>query len=424
MNFSNTFTRRGPTKLSPCGTKIASIYDNQLVIYNSVEFKNLQQCSFRETITSLKWAPNSQLLLLLPKSKTYILVKEALTERKAVKIQLSPLGCTDADFCPDSSHIVVTLDFNLSIIFFSITGQWMGKIEDIEMPILKRNAYSYDGRYYALIRKKNGSYFVSIVCMENVSILLSFPVSLLDVTGLSWCPNEYTIMIHSSSLYNQLQVVLPQGKVLFYYQPYTAALGMREALWSPTGNLLAIASFDQVVRIVNTVVSKMIAEFEHTDMIYPQPNQSIFIERQISTTPIHNDKGNIGKQKILMQPNSHRLDHHFVMETEPVKLKYRPADMTKPNPRQGISQIKWSFDGKYLASCNENTPHVLWIWNILEMELEAVFICKANIKVIHWNPCCTQLAFVTGSEYLFLWNSKGQSFYCQQQPCIKGSFFI
>ncbi|GJD11339.1 WD repeat-containing protein WRAP73 [Galdieria sulphuraria] len=358
MNFSNTFTRRGPTKLSPCGTKIASIYDNQLVIYNSVEFKNLQQCSFRETITSLKWAPNSQLLLLLPKSKTYILVKEALTERKAVKIQLSPLGCTDADFCPDSSHIVVTLDFNLSIIFFSITGQWM----------------------------------------EEWQLLCQY--------CLSWCPNEYTIMIHSSSLYNQLQVVLPQGKVLFYYQPYTAALGMREALWSPTGNLLAIASFDQVVRIVNTVVSKMIAEFEHTDMIYPQPNQSIFIERQISTTPIHNDKGNIGKQKILMQPNSHRLDHHFVMETEPVKLKYRPADMTKPNPRQGISQIKWSFDGKYLASCNENTPHVLWIWNILEMELEAVFICKANIKVIHWNPCCTQLAFVTGSEYLFLWNSK------------------
>jgi len=288
----------------------------------------------------------------------------------------------------------------------------MGKVEYVQVPTIQRNSFSYDGQYYAAVRKKNGCYFVSVMSMENFSTLVTFPVSLPDVAGLSWCPNEYTIAIHSSCLYNQLQVVFPQGNVLFSYQPYTAALGIRDAVWSPTGSLLAIASFDQVVRIVNTTLSKMIAEFEHTDVVYPQPNLSVFVEKQITTTTPNVKRESIRQYAFVSQRN--KFSTHFVMETEPVKLKYLSADMTKPNPKQGISQMKWSFDGKYLASCNENTPHVLWIWNVLEMELEAVLICQTNIKTIQWNPYCLQLAFVTGSEYLFLWHSQGSSLSCHR----------
>lgn len=306
------------------------------------------------------------------------------------------------------------MDFGLAILFFSVTGQWMGKVEYVDMPILKRASFSYDGQYYAAIRKKDGDYFVSIISMLNFSTLVSFPISLVDIASISWCPNEYTIMIHSSSLYNQLQVILPQGKVLFHYQPYTAALGIREAIWSPTGNLIAIASFDQVVRIVNTNFSKIIAEFEHTDMIYPQPNQSVFVEKPITTMPTNNGRHkNIRQQASLQNKYASRKTHLVIEMEEPVRLKYRPADMTKPNPKQGISQMKWSCDGKYLASCNENTPHVLWIWNILEIELEAVFVCQTSIQMMQWNPCCNQLAFVTGSEYLFLWDSQGKPTYYQ-----------
>jgi hypothetical protein len=42
MEFSNTLTRKGPTKLSPCGTKIVTVYENRLVIYDTTEIKNLQ----------------------------------------------------------------------------------------------------------------------------------------------------------------------------------------------------------------------------------------------------------------------------------------------------------------------------------------------------------------------------------------------
>eukprot|EP00871_Galdieria_phlegrea_P001090 jgi/Galph1/1982/GphlegSOOS_G660.1 len=355
MDFSNLFSRRGPAKLSPCGEKVASIDNKKCYIYETRDLNLLQQFLCDEALSSIKWSPDSRYLLLIPKSKKYILVKETLDDFQVIKIDVTLPDCADALFTPHS-NILVALSFDLGVICFSPDGNYLGQIDHVKVvnqSLANTISFSSDDKYLALVRKQDGQEFISIFIMDTLFPLFHFHASVQDIVRLQWSPTNYAIMLHSSSIYNQLQVVLPHGTEMFFYQPYTAALGIRQAVWSPQGTTLAIGSFDQVVRIVNTTTSKLVAELEHPCSVTPQANQQIFCERRTSNTSIedtanHKISNYLQKRKKIHPHKISPSKACFIKENRTVRVKYRAISVPSPYPSFFFQHMELSATGPLL----------------------------------------------------------------------------
>lgn len=55
----------------------------------------------------------------------------------------------------------------------------------------------------------------------------------------------------------------PNGSLLTSFTAYENALGIKNVRWSPSGQLLAIGSYDGKIRIMNHLTWKIISEFDH-----------------------------------------------------------------------------------------------------------------------------------------------------------------
>jgi WD40 repeat protein len=53
------------------------------------------------------------------------------------------------------------------------------------------------------------------------------------------------------------------GQCISKFQPQKWSLGVKTLNWSPSGQLLAIGSYDQKVRLLNHITYSMIMELEH-----------------------------------------------------------------------------------------------------------------------------------------------------------------
>jgi WD40 repeat protein len=70
----------------------------------------------------------------------------------------------------------------------------------------------------------------------------------------------------------------PDGRLTARYTAYENGLGIKTAAWSPSGQFLAIGSFDQTVRVLNHLTWRPFGEFIHTPTV--KPSAAIFREVQ------------------------------------------------------------------------------------------------------------------------------------------------
>lgn len=63
-------------------------------------------------------------------------------------------------------------------------------------------------------------------------------------------PLEYGVCLYSAD-----------GEYLSRYSAYSGALGIKSVAWSPSGQLLAIGSYDQVPQVLGHIISCDLAHF-------------------------------------------------------------------------------------------------------------------------------------------------------------------
>ncbi len=76
-------------------------------------------------------------------------------------------------------------------------------------------------------------------------VAIAVPTS--DLADLAWSPDNCCLLVWDSALTYKALVYASDGDLLASYQAYSDALGIRSTCWSPSGQMLAIGSFDQVV---------------------------------------------------------------------------------------------------------------------------------------------------------------------------------
>ena len=84
-----------------------------------------------------------------------------------------------------------------------------------------------------------------------------------DLAGLAWNPSSSELAAWDSALTYKVLLFGSRGNLKASYSAYSDALGVRHATWSPSGQVLAVGSCDQRVRLLERVTFKPLATLEH-----------------------------------------------------------------------------------------------------------------------------------------------------------------
>jgi WD40 repeat protein len=74
-----------------------------------------------------------------------------------------------------------------------------------------------------------------------------------------------------------------------------------------------------------------------------------------------------------------------------------------------VSKIKISPDSNFAASINEQTPTLVWVWDLVKMQLNSLIVQKESVKDISWSPNTLNLNISSSDAKIFLWSLRGAS---------------
>lgn len=106
------------------------------------------------------------------------------------------------------------------------------------------------------------------------------------------------------------------------------------------------------------------------------------------------------------------VSSRYKMLDLPIKLTLTKATASKdasPVSGNGVSLISWSYDSKYIASKNDNTPNCVWIWDLSTLSLSVVLIHLEPVKSLDWSSKSNHLVIATNKPRIFIWSINGAS---------------
>ncbi|KRX10945.1 WD40-repeat-containing domain [Pseudocohnilembus persalinus] len=334
------------------------------------------------------YSPNSQYFAV--SNSSLILIKNVDDTSTVQKFSM-PDTVTHMEFSPDSSMILAIMPKSAQLAVYSVLeGSTILQVQEqscgIAHAIWAPNRYSFsnDGKFMALVERKEAKDYVGIYFTNDWKLINHFQVETNDLSDIAWTNNNYYIIVWDTPLNYKLLAYCPaQGKKATI-QPYNYALGIKTVKLSNDAQYLAIGSYDEKVRLVNTLTWNIIIELEHKSNL--QHYNSDFA---IYNETLKNSYQNLGKQvseyKIVNQ----------------LKLKTERVITSKPDQPQGIDQIQWSHNNNFLATKSSNMPNTIWIWDVAKLELKYVLNHINPVTSFSWSPLYPIMAISSGQNKFF-----------------------
>jgi len=323
------------------------------------------------------------------------------------KIDEGSAGITHARWSPDSRHILTTSEFQLRLTVWSLVSTAC-----VHVPWPKHSSrgvsFTRDGKFVAIATRRDCKDYMNLLSCQGWEAMGTFAVDTSDLADLEWSPTDSTIAVWDSPLEYKVLVYSPDGRCLFKYSAYDNALGVKVVMWSPCGQFLGVGSYDQVVRALNHLTWKPVAEFSHpvavkgpmTTVVFKEIEEAWQVDMQyMNGSPACDNLGD--------SPSDNRRRVRYNVADLPVTVPSQKPPPDKPNPKQGIGLLAWSADGQYICTRNDNMPTALWIWDVSHLELAALLLQKDPIRSVAWDPIHPRIALCTGTSQLYMWTPAG-----------------
>ncbi|CAL8072936.1 unnamed protein product [Calicophoron daubneyi] len=444
MNFSEPVRISNTlASVSPNSIYVASVTQHKVIIRLCASLQISQMCSCIDVIYAFSWSPDSLFILCVLKKRSIVQILSIENPDWVCKVDEGSAGLLSAVWAPDSRHFLTTTEFYLRITVWSLSEV---SISYLKYPKACPNnlAFSPSGRYLGLLERRNFRDHLSLFdCHAEWNLVRNIQLDTIDAVGLLWSPDERYLVFWDECLRYRATIYSVDGQHLCTYVAYDPSqdlLGVKSVCWSPTGQLLAIGSYDQKCRILVWTNWACLACIAHPvgkpinpllglsptgkalclngdleeleDGLLPtyRPHRIDIYEEVVQnpdnavSSAVLLSSGDGSRQKPANSGVSYRL------VSGSVTIQSVNPDPKLAYPKIGVGLLAFSSDGRFLATRNDNAPRTVWIWSI-DHRLSLFSLLNhtsGSVSALVWDPTSpARLAICTGSDSVFMWTPQG-----------------
>ncbi|KAK1132278.1 hypothetical protein K0M31_016398 [Melipona bicolor] len=201
------------------------------------------------------------------------------------------------------------------------------------------------------------------------------------------------LIIYSSTFEKDIAVFHPAQTVNLSemkYTNYKNLKGIENITWMPSGQLLAVAGFNEMIVLLNHVTWKSLLQLYLEPVIGENYLNKVYEERVI--------------QSKFSNKNASYYDKHILEEKSerPINIKIGRKNITEKLSIAKFDILEFSFCGQYLAVKHQLYPTTLWIWNVIDDYLDYLLL-ENTIVAARWNPTRAHLLVFCECTYAFEW---------------------
>lgn len=393
---------------SPDGKLVATLFPSVVNIrsIDTLEVINVVRLpqEFSGPILSFQWSPSSQLLLVAVVDQ--IQVFSALpggfqsTISNAVPPATKP---TYIGFSPQGTEICVCSSFGLKFGIFDLKTS---RSVEVANPKLFSSATACNGfsfrpmtHHLALLTRTAGKDMISIHDPETRELQRSWHPETVDAQGLKWSPDgKWLVVWESAGQGHKVVFYTADGHIFKSWlgpsnatpgsQNFELGAGVKQLQFSADACSLAIGDSSK-----STFLFDMASISETMTLLHPKnvtPTETIQIwQEQVNIT------------------QAGPSIHTFMKAVQTISPQTRPKDTSES--KSGCSSILFDSSSVLVATCFENSPSTLWIWDTQASELRAVLLFHSNISSARWHPTSREMLLVRceGDLYsgiVFVWD--------------------
>ena len=364
----------------------------KLQIYPLPGFTPVQVYTLSDQTTGLEWSNDSEYLLCV-QGKRGLLQVLARTGGWNARISMGEVGVMKAGWTPDSRKVWTVGDCMIRLTIWSLVDKEVCHIRHPKHPPTSHH-FSHDGHFLSLLERHSGKDYLGIYsttdwALHRVSYTQHIPLDSTDAVDLVWSLTDTEIIVWESPLecsffvYNAIN-----GALVARRKIYESALGIKSASLSPNGMFLSFGLYDQSLRLFSHISWRQVLNCAHT-------------QSSLSSVSLY-------QEEEYRDSDSHQLSTHYtILDSYTLSPLQVPTDT--PSPPMGVSVSVWSSDSHYLASRNDLTPNIVWIWDTQKLQLHSVLIHIDTVKKLQWTSRGNVLAVSTGQNRVFIWTETGAS---------------
>lgn len=373
-------------------------------------------CQELSQVDKVSLSPDNQLLLAASYKLGLVLVFSLQDADWRAKIECGAGGLVGVAWGSDSRHILTMAEWATILTVWSLSSQSVRYVRNPKMWTTQSNTVLHNrNKDYSFIMERRDCRDVLNIFSSDWQLVRQVSLDTEDCAGAVWNPSSDNVAVWDTCLYYRVQVVSLDGRIVWDYSAYEHQLGVRSCTWSPDGRLLAIASYDNRIRIFCSQFWSLVHDIDHVAALYESDpvtcRAHVYNEDNVETSPDAELETRLALEMGGATVGVSLDQTKYVTVNErPVYLDFAKPDHKKPssgNIRVGVSMIKWSCDGRYIASKCENLPTTVWIWDIAQVQLISLLVHTESIKELCWDPLLPRLAMVTGGASVYIWSPLG-----------------
>jgi len=380
--------------VSPCGEFIAHIspQNGRLRILKVLCPSRFAEFALRTNVKdglSLKWSPSTTLIAAWSRSLVEIIDLNDPGHRVRLDNGSGSLGqFRNVEFI-DDDRCLTTWEFGKAKLWDLVTGKGteLGDLKTIMetpawqvRPIRQRS----QSPLLAVLSRPNGEDALSLLFTGVQVTLVSSQKIAGDIRAMSWSRDGHWLCL-LGSLYTDpsMHIYTADGHHFKTFRPHCGAedndvkrksvdfcdeIGIKEAMWSPDAQVIALLRFNGSIPLLNTRTFSLSAVIEHCTTIdqcdLPDGEQTMVHEETVSAS---GDRTYAQASHPFSPPRSEIKDHNSLSE-------------------RGIVEARFSCDGRYFATRDGRMQSTVWVWNVAKLSIETVIVQHSNVRKLHWHP--------------------------------------
>ncbi|KAK8865625.1 hypothetical protein IAR55_000769 [Kwoniella newhampshirensis] len=322
-------------------------------------------------------------------------------------------GLVRVDWGNGGREVLAWSDHALKLSIYDLST---GQIKVIQHPKSHQSCHTYspDARYLAVAERHLGKDYVGVYdVLDGHRLVRHFALHTSDVQGLLWSPCGKYLAAWDSPLSYSLHVYSPIGPHLTRFtsssptfSPTSTAedpgLGIRTVTWAPGGRWIALGGWDGKVRIIESEGWRCVAVLRWGART---AEKDVTVWREPSE---------------WLQDTRGRGIVQFDRVSLPAGIPTSRPDLSKPNPRMGVSQLSFDSDATLLLARIDTQPNTIHIHTFLPTAVAevpsithlATLVFTSPVRSAKW---CTangegrgrKLAVSTKAGAVYFWDGEG-----------------